>query len=156
MAHTGEAYDLERFKPREAQLVALSNTAKVKKDNQKRARRQSMMNLLVYLTLGALAMCLVGYLITCNVRLTEMNKTLADGQVQLNVLQSEQVRLKSELSALTSAERINAYAQENGMLPADRNQIYYITANEEDQVSLAEKNESWFSKAWNAVKNFLS
>lgn len=156
MAHTGEAYDLERFKPREAQLVALSNTAKVKKDNQKRARRQSMMNLVVYLALGALAMCLVGYLITCNVRLTEMNKTLADGQTQLNVLQSEQVRLKSELSALTSAERINAYAQEHGMLPADRNQIYYITANEEDQVSLAEKSESWFSKVWNAVKNFLS
>lgn len=156
MANFNEAYDLELFQPREPRLVALKNDAKTTKENKRRARRQSFANLVVYLSLALVAMGLVGYLITCNVRLTEMNKTLSDGQTQLNALQSEQVRLQSELAGLTSAEKINQYALENGLLPIDSNQIYYITANEEDQVSLAEEQEGWFSKAWNALVNFLS
>ena len=156
MANFNEAYDLELFQPREPRLVALKNDAKTTKENKRRARRQSFANLVVYLSLALVAMGLVGYLITCNVRLTEMNKTLSDGQTQLNALQSEQVRLQSELAGLTSAEKINQYALENGLLPIDSNQIYYITANEEDQVSLAEEQEGWFSKAWNALVNFFS
>ena len=156
MANFNEAYDLELFQPREPRLVALKNDAKTTTENKRRARRQSFSHLVVYLSLALVAMGLVGYLITCNVRLTEMNKTLSDGQTQLNALQSEQVRLQSELAGLTSAEKINQYALENGLLPIDSNQIYYITANEEDQVSLAEEQEGWFSKAWNALVNFLS
>lgn len=156
MANYNEAYDLELFQPRESRLVALKNDAKTTKETKRRARRQSLANLVVYLALALVALGLVGYFITCNVRLTEMNKTLADGQAQLNALQSEQVRLKSELAGLTSAERINQYAQEHGLLPVDSNQIYYITANDEDQVSLAEQQEGWFAKAWEAIVNFLS
>lgn len=156
MARMSEAYDLELFQPREPRLVALKNTKKVQEDTRRRTRRQSLVNLIVYLSLALVAMALVGYFITCNVRLTEMNKALADGQTQLSALQSEQVRLQSELAGLTSAERINQYAQEHGMLPMDSNQIYYIEAKEEDQVSLAEENDSWFGKAWDALLDFLS
>jgi len=156
MARMNEAYDLELFQPREPRLVALKNTKKVQEDTRRRTRRQSLVNLVVYLSLALVAMALVGYFITCNVRLTEMNKTLADGQAQLSALQSEQVRLQSELAGLTSAERINQYAQEHGLLPLDSNQIYYIEAKEEDQVSLAEENDNWFSKAWDAMLDFLS
>ena len=85
-----------------------------------------------------------------------MNKALSDGQAQLSALQSEQVRLQSELAGLTSAERVNEYAQENGLLPAGSNQIYYIEAKEQDQVSLANENDSWFRKAWDALLDFLS
>ncbi len=156
MAQRSEAYDLELFQPREPHLVALKNNTKAQKDTRRRARRQSLMNVVVYLLLAVIAMGLVGYFITCNVRLTEMNKTLSDGQTQLNALQSEQVRLQSDLAGLTSPERINQYAQEHGLLPIDSNQIYYIEANEEDQVSLAEKQDNWFSKAWSALRDFLS
>ena len=156
MARTNQAYDLERFEAREPRLVALKNTKKVQEDTRRRTRRQSVLNVIVYLALALVAMAMVGYFITCNVRLTEMNKTLSDGQAQLSALQSEQVRLQSELAGLTSAERVNAYAQENGLLPVGSNQIYYIDAEEQDQVSLASEHDTWLSKAWNALRDFLS
>ena len=156
MARTNQAYDLELFEAREPRLVALKNTKKVQEDTRRRTRRQSVLNVIVYLALALVAMAMVGYFITCNVRLTEMNKTLSDGQAQLSALQSEQVRLQSELAGLTSAERVNAYAQENGLLPVGSNQIYYIEAKEQDQVSLANENDSWFRKAWDALLDFLS
>ena len=93
MARTNQAYDLERFEAREPRLVALKNTKKVQEDTRRRTRRQSVLNVIVYLALALVAMAMVGYFITCNVRLTEMNKTLSDGQAQLSALQSEQVRL---------------------------------------------------------------
>ncbi len=156
MANLNEAYDLELFQPREPRLVALKNDAKVTKETRRRARRQSVTNVIAYLTLALVVLGLAGYFITCNVRLTEMNKTLSDYQTQLHELESEQVRLQAELAGLTSAEKINQYAQENGLLPMDSNQIYYITANDEDQVSLAEEPDNWFAKAWEALRNFLS
>jgi len=156
MARTSEAYDLELFQPREARLVALKNNTKVQADHRRRTRRQSVLNLVVYLAVALIALGMVGYFITCNVRLTEMNKQIADGQAQLRALQSEQVRLQSELAGLTSAERVNAYAQEHGLLPVASNQIYYIEAEEQDQVSLASENDSWLRKAWDALLAFLS
>ena len=155
MAGRNEAYDLELFQPREPRLVAL-NDPKTARDTKRRARRQSLANVVVYLAIALVVMAMVGYFITCNVRLTEMNKALSDGQTQLNALQSEQVRLKSELAGLTSAERINQYAQEMGMQPIDRNQIYYITVHEEDTVTLAQEQDSWFETAWDAVVDFFS
>ena len=156
MARTNVAYDLELFQPREARLVALKNNTKVQADRRRRTRRQSTLNVAVYLAVALLALGMVGYFITCNVRLTEMNKQIADGQAQLSALQSEQVRLQSQLAGLTSAERVNAYAQENGLLPVGSNQIYYIEAKEQDQVSLASENDSWLRKAWDALAALLS
>ena len=151
MARTNQAYDLERFEAREPRLVALKNTKKVQEDTRRRTRRQSVLNVIVYLALALVAMAMVGYFITCNVRLTEMNKTLSDGQAQLSALQSEQVRLQSELAGLTSAERVNEYAQENGLLPVGSNQVYYIEAKEQDQVSLTSENDSWWDKVWDGI-----
>ena len=156
MARTNVAYDLELFQPRETRLVALKNHTKVQADRRRRTRRQSTLNVAVYLTVALLALGMVGYFITCNVRLTEMNKQIADGQAQLSALQSEQVRLQSQLAGLTSAERVNAYAQERGLLPVGSNQIYYIEAKEQDQVSLASENDSWLRKAWDALAALLS
>ena len=150
------AYDLDLFQPRKPHLVELKNTKKATEDNRRRSRRQSVLNLIVYLAIAALAVVLVGYFITCNVQLTEMNKALSDKQSQLSALQSEAVRLKSEMAGKTSAEKVNAYVQENGLNPINSNQIYYIEAKEQDQVSLANENDSWFRKAWDALLDFLS
>lgn len=151
-----EAYNLELFQPREPQLRAMENTAKVTRDKKRRNSRHRLATVAVFLLVAAVVVGVIGYFIYCNVRLTEMNKALADGRTQLNVLQSEEVRLKSELAGLTSPERINQYALENGLQPIDSNQIYYITANEEDMVTLPEEKENWFSLAWNALVSFLS
>ena len=156
MANINEAYDMELFTSRKPHLVALEENKKVAHDKKKRTRLQAVINVVVYLGVALLVMAAIGYLITGNVRLTEMNKQINDFQTQLNTLQSERVRLETALAASTSAEQINQYAQENGMLPADSNQIYYIPAIEEDLVSVPGAGETWFSRIWDAVCKFLS
>lgn len=156
MAQTGQAYDLELFRPREPRLVTVQNSKKAQEDARRRSHRQSVLNFVVYLSIALVALALVGYFITCNVRLTELNKEIADGQAQLSALESEQVRLQSELAGKTSAEQVNQYVQEHGMLPLTGSQVYYIEAHQEDQVSLAEEEEGFFAKAWNAIADFFS
>lgn len=156
MAQTNRAYDLDLFQARDTRLVALKNNKKVQEDTRRRARRQSTLNVIVYLVLGVLVMGAVGFFITGRVVLTEMKQELADQIAYAAALESESVRLDSELSALTSAEQVNRYAQENGMVPVGSNQIYYIESQEQDQVSLPAENDSWFRKAFNAIQDFLS
>jgi cell division protein FtsL len=156
MAQASRAYDLDLFQPRKPHLVELKNTKKATEDNRRRSRRQSVLNLIVYLAIAAIAVVLVGYFITCNVQLTEMNKALSDKQTQLSALQSEAVRLKSEMAGKTSAEKVNAYVQENGLNPINSNQIYYIEASSEDQVLIPEVESNWFRRARNAVVDFVS
>ena len=155
MAHGSTAYDLELFSDRKPHLVEMKNTKKAEEDTRRRAHRQSVLSLLVYLAVAAVAIVLVGYFITCNVRLTEMNKAIKDKQSQLSALQSEEIRLKSEVAGLTSAEKVNNYVQENGLGPVNSNQIYYIEAQEQDQVSIPKEEGNWFRRAWNAVVEFL-
>ncbi|MBE6807033.1 MAG: hypothetical protein E7527_03330 [Ruminococcaceae bacterium] len=156
MAQTGQAYDLELFRPREHRLVEVKNTKKMEEDARRRNHRQSVLNFVVYLGIALAVLALVGYFITCNVRLTELNKQIADGEAQLSALQSEEVRLNSELAGLTSAERVNQYVQEQGMLPISSSQIYYIEAPQQDQVSVAQEEKGFLEEAWDAVVDFFS
>ena len=117
MAQTGVAYDLELFSSRRPHLVEMKNNKKAEADTRRRTRRQSVLNVVVYLAVAAIAIALVGYFITCNVRLTEMNKELMDKQAHLSALQSETVRLQSEVAAKTSTDKVDAYVQETGMSP---------------------------------------
>ena len=156
MAQTGAAYDLELFSNRKPRLVEMKNSKKAEADTRRRTRRQSVLNLVVYLVVAALAVALVGYFITCNVRLTEMNKELMDKQTQLNALRSEQVRLQSEVAAKTSSDKVDAYVRENGMSPINSNQIYYIKAQEQDQVTLPEESGNWLERAWSTVVDIFT
>ena len=156
MARTGTAYDLELFSDRKPHLVEMKNTKKAEEDTRRRAHRQSVLSLVVYLAVAAVAIVLVGYFITCNVRLTEMNKSIKDKQAQLSALQSEEIRLKSEVAGLTSAEKVNGFVQENGLGPVNSNQIYYIEAQEQDQVTVPKKEGTWFERAWNAIIEFVT
>lgn len=151
MAVINEAYDLELFRPREPQLQTLTGDHKVKKDKQRRSRRQSVMTTVFYLMLGVVLMAVIGYFITGRVRLTEMNKTLADSQAQLKVLQSERVRLEAELAAKTSAEQVDQYALENGMAPVESSQIYYIATADGDRVTVSKEAQPWLQRVWESL-----
>lgn len=156
MANINEAYDLELFRPREPKLVALEGNKKAAEDSKKRVRRHARFNVVVYLALALTAVAIIGYLITSNVRMTEMNKAIADYNTELNTLHSERVRLEAELSGKTSAEQINKYAQENGMTPVDSNRIYYIVTDSEDIVSVPDGGQTWFDRVWEAVRKVFS
>ncbi len=150
MAGINEAYDLELFQPRQPRLVALKDSPKMAKDKQKRSRRQKVLNVIVYLSAALVAIGLVAYFITCNVQLTEMNRTISEYQTELSILQSERVRLESELASKTSAGQIDQYAQLNGMQPAENSQIYYIHGDTEDLVEMADSGGGWLRQAFEA------
>lgn len=156
MAQNGFAYDLELFQSREPKLVALKDNKKVLENKKKHQRRQAALNTITILSIAVVVLGMVAYFITCNVHLTEMNKAIADSQTQLNTLHSEQVRLQAELAGKTSAEQINNYAQQHGMLPIDNHQIYYIEGHQEDLVTLKGPAVGWFRQAWDAIWSFLS
>lgn len=156
MATMNEAYDLTLFERREPRLVALKGNKKAAADKKKRVRRQAVMNVAVYLTLAVVIMGMIGYFITCNVRLTEMNKAISDRQTQLSTLQSEKVRLEAELAGKTSAGQIDRYALENGMLPVESSQIYYIAENGDDLVVVPQESQSWLRRVWLTLTGFLS
>ncbi len=151
MAVTNEAYNLDLFRPREPQLRAVAEDTKAAKDKQRRSQKQSVMTTVFYLLLGVVLMAVIGYFITGRVRLTEMNKTLADSQAQLNVLQSERVRLEAELAAKTSAEQVDQYALENGMAPVESSQIYYISTADGDRVTVSKEALPWLQRVWESV-----
>lgn len=155
MANINEAYDLDLFRPREPKLVALEGNKKVAEDTRKRKRRHARFNVVVYLALALVAAAAIGYLITSNVQMTEINKSIADYETELNTLHSERVRLEAELSGKTSAEQINKYAQENGMTLVDSNRIYYIATDGEDVVTVADDGQNWFERAWEAICNLF-
>ncbi len=156
MSGENEAYNLERFQPREPRLVAMQNNVRVQKDKHKRQRRQAVLNVVVYLVLALIVMGMVGFFITCNVRLTEMNRTISEYQTQLGTLQSERVRLEAELASKTSAEQMELYAQSNGMLPAESSQIYYIPAAAEDLVTVPKGQFGWLYDVWTGLCGFFS
>lgn len=150
MAGINEAYDLELFRPRQPRLVALQDSPKMAKDKQKRSQRQKILNVIVYLSVAIVAMGLVAYFITCNVQLTEMNRTISECQTELNILKSERVRLESALAGKTSAGQIDQFAQINGMQPAENSQIYYIHGATEDLVEMADSGGGWLRQAFEA------
>lgn len=150
MAGINEAYDLELFQPRQPRLVALKDSPKMAKDKQKRSQRQKILNVIVYLSVALAAIGLVAYFITCNVQLTEMNRTISECQTELSILKSERVRLESALAGKTSAGQIDQFAQINGMQPAENSQIYYIHGETEDLVEMADSGGGWLRQAFEA------
>ena len=150
MAGINEAYDLELFRPRQPRLVALQDSPKMAKDKQKRSRRQKVLNVVVYLSVALVAIGLVAYFITCNVQLTEMNRTISEYQTELSILQSGRVRLEAELAGKTSPGQIDQYAQLNGMQPAENSQTYYIHGETEDLVEMADSGGGWLRQALEA------
>ncbi len=152
----GTAYDLSLFETKRAELVALKLNKKEQKQSNKRARLQRFFNAVAYLAVAIAALFVIGFLITSNVRLTEMNSQISESKARLSELQSEQIRLQSELASKTSIANVNDYARQNGMTAADGSQITYITVSGSDTVTVAADSGNWLSKAIDAIVGFFS
>ncbi len=150
------AYDLSLFENRKARLVALKPNKKEQKSNNRHARLQRLLNVTAYVAIALVALSIIGLLITSNVQLTELNSKIADSKARLSELQSEQVRLESELASKTSIANVNSFAQENGMTVADANQIHYITVSGDDTVTLANGDANWLQQIWRSITGIFA
>lgn len=143
--HGSEAYDLSLFEERPARsLKVVKPSKKEQKEQRRRQRRQSVLNVAVTMLVVTAVCAVVGLLIFNRVKITEINDQIIHQQEELEILESETIRLSNELAAQTSAEQVDAYAAANGMQKIDSYQMQYITVDAGDKLEMANNGEQGF------------
>ncbi len=151
-----EAYDLALFEPKSAKIVPLQPNKKQQKMERRRMRIHKVLNVLVTTAVASVVVGTVSLLVTSQVQLTEMNRTIALAEQQLGVLKSEQTRLEAELAQMLSAESADEYAQSQGMVDVDGSQIHYITRGDEDTVEVSSEGpQHWWDKLWTTIRGWF-
>ena len=155
--HGSEAYDLSLFEPKEDKIIELKPNKKLEKVQKRRVKLQSMLNTALTLFVAAILVTVIGSMITTRVQLTEQNKVISQKQQELEELKSEYKQLNAELAAKTSAQSVDAYAQEHGMQKIESGQIEYFTVDGGDKVELPDEgSQSWWEKIGSSITNFFS
>ncbi len=143
--HGSEAYDLSLFEEHPARsLKVVKPSKKEQKEQRRRQRRQSVLNVAVTMLVVTAVCAVVGLLIFNRVKITEINDQIIHQQEELEILESETIRLSNELAAQTSAEQVDAYAAANGMQKIDSYQLQYITVDAGDKLEMANSGEQGF------------
>ncbi len=150
------AYDLALFESKKAKLVALKPNKKEQKVNHRRKKAQAILNVSAYALIALVVLAVIALLITSNAQLTELNSKIAESKAHLSELQSEQIRLESELAGKTSIANVNNFANNNGMTVAESNQICYISVDGADTVTVAARSGNWMAQIWLSVRNIFS
>ncbi len=147
-----EAYDLSLFESKSAKIKALPGKKATKVD-KRRARAQKMLNGLVTSLVAGGVLLVIAFMISSQVRLTEMNSNIGKAQTELSEAISETKRLESELAAQTSAQSVEAYAESVGLRQVESGQIDYITVTPAQTEEAAE--DGLLEKAWNTLTAWL-
>lgn len=156
-----EAYELSLFEPRKAKIVEM----KTKKPNKKqikaekrRARLQKVLNVTVVTVLAAVVIGFIGISLTSRVQLNEMNSVISSRNEELQQLQDEYERLKTELASKTSAQAVSDYAvNELGMQKIEPHQVQYITVEDGDSVEVNEtEDKSVLDQIGAAIADFFA
>ena len=151
--HIGSAaYDLALFETKKAPVVALKPNKKVKRQEKRRSRLQTFLSACTIVITVSLVLFVFSLMIISRVKLTEMNETLSEMQEELGVLQSENIRLSTELCGIASAEKVEAYAEAHGLQKMEFHQIEYFTVDGGDRIETPQASSDGFlSSVWNAI-----
>ena len=88
---------------------------------------------------------LLAAVIYSNVQQLQVSNQIAEKQQELTDLQSENVRMKSEIAGRTSNKNIQTYAEEVlGMRTIDQSQIEYVQIQTDDVVNIPEEEQNVF------------
>lgn len=102
---------------------------------------------------------IVSALIFSNVQQLQINQEITAKQKELTDLQSENVRMQSEIAGKTSNKKIQEYAEDVlGMRVIDASQIEYVQIQTADVVEIPEAEQNIFVKAkqwWDELVEYL-
>ena len=117
-----------------------------------------MLNTFATLCVAAVAVTVIGLMITSRVRMTELDSVINERNQQLTVLQSEHTRLTDELQRKVSTESVEDYAENVlGMQKLEAYQVEYIRVESGDKMVVADEgNDSILGTIGSAVSNFFS
>lgn len=97
--------------------------------------------------LAACALALLGGTIYGKVKTNEVYTALAVAQAEYDDLKASNVSLRSEIDGKTTVKNVEEYAEEVlGLMQLDDSQIKYIKIQTEDQVTIAEPEQSFWEK----------
>ena len=126
MANYGsEAYDLSMYEPK-AKMRALPGKKATKAD-KRRARLQRWINGTVAVLVSGAVLFVIAFMITSQVKLTELNSAISQAETEHNEAIGEHKRLESELAAHTSSQSVEEYAESEGFRPIESGQIDYVS-----------------------------
>ncbi|MGI5892996.1 MAG: hypothetical protein ACOX6P_00220 [Candidatus Merdivicinus sp.] len=149
--NTNLAYDLERFEEHSTS----ENTAQNVRATIS-VRREKSVHPAKIVTMAVLALVMGFTMLYSQVVVTELNGAINAAETQLSVLEAEKVRMQTELEGKMSLKDIEEKAiGEYGMVKPDGSQVSYVQLQQENQMKAAEKNENFFEKVVNYVKDFV-
>lgn len=91
-----------------------------------------------------------------NVQQLQINNEITEKQKELTDLQSENVRMQSEIAGKTSNKNVQEYAENVlGMRPIDASQIEYVQIQTADVVEIPEAEENFFVKVKDWFDGFV-
>ncbi len=151
-SYGSEAYDLSMYEPK-AKIRALPGKKATKAD-KRRARLQKLLNTVVTAAVAGGVLLVIGFMISSQVRLTELNSAISQAESTLSEAVGETKRLESELAAQTSAQSVEEYAESAGLRQVESGQIDYITVTPVTPESTDDDAGFW-ATIWNALTVWL-
>lgn len=147
--NTNLAYDLQRFEEPSAETNVRA------KLTVRTAQRQVHPAKIVLIAVLAL---LMGFtLLYSQVVITELNSQIASKQEELNTLQAENVRMKTELEGKMSLTDIEEKAiGEYGMVKPDNSQVSYVKLEQENKLETSAPKQNIFEKIVSYIRDLLS
>ena len=129
VANAAPAVAPERRRP------PLQKVPDVSRQEQRGEERRSMLNTAIILLFAAVILSVLCLQISAGAKSYEVSRQIAAAEAQLSVAKSENVRLNSELNAITNIGRVDSYATKVlGMRKVESYQVEYVDLSQEDSV----------------------
>lgn len=148
MSKNNLAYDLEKFED-----SAPDKAPKIRVKRQKAENAGSAPKLIVTALAAGL---LLGTLIYGKVENTAIHSEIAEQARYVAMLESENVRMQSELEEKTALKSVETYAEEIlGMQKLDKSQIEYVSISNGNIVDIPENEDNIFVRLKNSIDEFV-
>lgn len=147
MYNEGTAYDISLFETPEVEEKEESNIRKINKKKSTevavKKKNNKILNIVLGVSLSAVAVTLTGIIIMGQVQLTELNQQISNAQSTLEEQQSLYVQTQMKVEAKYSSDLVEENAQGNlGMSKADSYQKEYIAIDGGDKAEVSDLGSS--------------
>jgi len=136
---SSEAYELNTVQETEQpRLRAMNSPQKSAEIKKKQAKRLSGARLIYTIFFSVILVVAVAWMIILQASVTELSDGNAVLKEELSILKSEESRLRNELSAKTSAEKVDEFIEQQGMIKTQPDQIQYFATEEGEVIEVTD------------------
>ncbi len=139
------AYDLSRFETRKREETKKPELKAVKGKKQKKTKLAAVSPITLVL-IAVLSVGVCAFMLYTRVMITETTAAITRVNKEIVQLQSEGVRLDSELDAIMSRGNIEQKALALGMYEADKLQVECVEVNSGDKIEVLADTRNVFEK----------